>query len=59
MSVIIEEMEIPKNCHECYLSYWDEENCEYWCPWHNCTVDCYGGEEKRMYDCPLKEVEYD
>lgn len=56
--ITIPEMEkLPDNCHECLLSYWDNENGECWCPWHNCTVDCYGGEKERMNGCPLVENE--
>ena len=55
MSVLIHDMFLPKNCHECYLSMWIEE--EYWCPWFNCTVDGNGGNKKRMSGCPLTEVE--
>lgn len=54
--ITIPEMDkMPDNCHECPLSYWDNENREYWCPWHNCTVDYHGGATKRMSGCPLVE----
>ena len=55
--ITIPEMEhLPGNCHECPLSYLDE-CAEYWCQWHNCTVDYHGGDEKRMDGCPLAESE--
>lgn len=49
------DMPMPKNCYECYLSMWAEDEC--WCPWHNCTVDGHDGDIKRMNDCPLVESE--
>ena len=49
--------ELPENCHKCPLSYCDDENCDYWCPWHHCTVDAHGGETRRMDGCPLQERE--
>ena len=53
--ITIPELEyLPNNCHECPFSYWDDE-CECWCPWHNCVVDYHDGDEKRMYGCPLAE----
>lgn len=55
MIQIPEMKQLPNNCHECPLSYWNEG--EYWCPWHNCTVDYHGGSERRMIECPLVESE--
>ena len=56
--IVIQEMEnLPNNCHECPLSYCDDENCDYWCPWYHCTVDAHGGETRRMDGCPLQERE--
>lgn len=56
--IAINEMEeLPDNCHECPLSYCDDENCDYWCPWHHCTVDAHGGETRRMDGCPLMEIQ--
>ena len=55
--ITIPDMEkLPKNCHVCEMSYWDEhDQCQ--CPWHNCTVDYHGGADKRMNHCPLAESE--
>lgn len=55
MITIPEMKQLPNNCHECLLSYWNDG--EYWCPWHNCTVDYHGGAEHRMPECPLEESE--
>ena len=57
----------PKNCHECPLSYRNEEECplsyrdeengDYWCPWHHyCTVDALGEESERMDGCPPQMI---
>ena len=55
--ITIPDMEkLPKNCHVCEISYWDEHD-QCWCPWHNCTVDYHGGADKRMNECPLVESE--
>ena len=57
MITIPEMVRLPDNCHECPFSFWDEEKCEYWCPWQNCIVDRYGGDIMRIDDCPLVESE--
>ena len=57
MIIIPKMMHLPKNCHECPFSFWDEEGYECRCSWHNCTVDYYDGNKMRMDDCPMIESE--
>lgn len=53
MSVIIEDMDIPKNCCLCNLAWDWHGDGDIWCPWGNCTVNQH--KDKRADWCPLKE----
>lgn len=50
MSVIIRDMEMPKNCIECSIKSWGEDG--YVCPFSGIMALNVG----RQDDCPLEEV---
>ena len=60
MAVIITDMEMPKSCMACKLTYIDTGDDAYFGRnEHRCVFDgsCIEGERtERQYDCPLKEV---
>ena len=53
MSVIIKDMDLPKGCEYCDISYIDDDANRYCC----CTECCVNGfYSERANNCPLEEV---
>lgn len=53
MSVLIKDMEMPRNCLECKIKAWEEGFNEYVCPFSGIICLSIG----RQDDCPLVELE--
>lgn len=54
MAVILDEMNLPRSCSMCNLSYCDSDG-DIWCPWYNSTMNDY--DTKRYEHCPLHQAE--
>ena len=50
--ILIRNMEMPTNCGECRLSYYDDDGCDMFCAPLNNLVKQNG----KLEDCPLVEV---
>jgi hypothetical protein len=60
MAVIITNMDMPKSCKECNLTYLDSGDDAYFgSTERRCVIDgsCIDGISERAYDCPLKSTD--
>lgn len=58
MSILIKDMEMPKNCNDCPLNY-DQMACKVTgTRWWSDTMVLMGfdSDKERLYDCPLVEI---
>lgn len=51
MAVIINDIDLPKHCGVCPLSYYDSEDIDLWCPYFNSTMNQF--QDQRYEHCPM------